>query len=144
VVPDPSVPLTRTEQATIDMMFARCKNYYMSMVNIQRACFTAIDACINDVFKVSNNPTIQGWHADMSVMSILDQLSSLYGQPTPTALEGKDTRFCSPYSSANPPEILFHQIEECAEIALLGHDPYTNWQLINNVIRLLLTTGLYL
>jgi hypothetical protein len=35
VVPDPAVPLTWMEQATIDLMFTRCKNYYMSMVNIE-------------------------------------------------------------------------------------------------------------
>jgi hypothetical protein len=74
VVPNLSVPLTWIEQATIDTTFAHCKNYYMSMVNIKSACFTAVDACINDAFKVSNDSTIQGWHAGMSVMSILDQL----------------------------------------------------------------------
>jgi hypothetical protein len=46
------------EQATINTTFARCKNYYMSMVNIKCTCFTAVDASINDAFKVSNNPTI--------------------------------------------------------------------------------------
>jgi hypothetical protein len=144
VVPDPSVPLTRTEQATIDTTFARRQNYYMSIVNIERASFTAIDACINDASKVLNDPTIQGWHAGMSVMSILGQLSSLYVQPTPAVLDGNDTRFCSPYSVADLPEILFRRIEECTEIALLGLNPYTNRQLMNNAIRLLLTTGLYL
>ena len=64
----------------------------------------------------------------MSVMSILNQLSILYDQPTPTALEGNDTHFCSPYSVADPPEILFCRIEECDEIALLGRDPYTDRQ----------------
>ncbi len=135
VVPDPAVPLTRMEQATLDMMFTRCKNYYMLMVNIKCACFTDADACINNAFKVPNDPTIQGWHVGMSVMSILDQLSNNYGKPTPTALDGNDTRFCSPYLAADPPELLFCRIEECAEIALLGCNPYTDWQLKNNAIR---------
>ncbi len=77
-------------------------------------------------------------------MSILNQLSDLYGKPTPAALEGKDAAFHHPYLAANPPKLLFHQIKECAKIALLGRDPYTNQQLINNAIRLLLTTGLHL
>jgi hypothetical protein len=34
VVPDPAVPLTRMEQATIDTMFARYKHYYQSLLNI--------------------------------------------------------------------------------------------------------------
>jgi hypothetical protein len=40
VIPDPAVPLTRTEQVTIDTIFSRCKHYYQSMLNIKRACFT--------------------------------------------------------------------------------------------------------
>ena len=93
VVPDPAVPLTRMEQATIDTTFTRCKNYYMLIVNIKGACFTAIDACINNVFKVFNDSTIQGWHAGMSVMSILDQLLNNYGKPTFAVLDGNNTRF---------------------------------------------------
>ncbi len=77
------------------------------MINIEQACFMAVDACINDAFKVSNNPTIQGWHAGMTVMSILDQLSDLYRKPTPAELEGKDTAFRCPHLAADPPKLLF-------------------------------------
>jgi hypothetical protein len=51
--------------------------------------------------------------------------------------------FCGHYSAANAPEVLFHKIENCAKIAILGNNPYTNCHLINNTICLLLTTGLY-
>jgi hypothetical protein len=79
----------------------------------------------------------------MRVIDILDQLSATYGQPTPAALEENDHIFCSPMSAADPPEVLFQRIEECAETALLGKNPYTDKQLIMNSIRLLLSTGLY-
>jgi hypothetical protein len=144
VIPDPAIPLTRTEQATIDTTFSGCKHYYQSMLNIERACFTTLDASINVAFQVSNNPTFQGRHADMSMMVILDQLSELYGHPTSAVLEQNNCMFHSPYLATDPPEVLFRRIQDCAEIALLGCDPYTDWQLINNTIRLLLTTGLYL
>jgi hypothetical protein len=52
--------------------------------------------------------------------------------------------FRGPYSAANAPEVLFRRIKNCAEIAILGNNPYTDWQLINNAIRLLLTTSLYI
>ncbi len=110
--------LTRTKQATIDTTFVCRKHYFLSMRNIERACFTVLDSSINDAFKVSNNPSIQGWHAGMSVMFILDQLSDLYGQPTLAILEMNDTIFQSPYSAANAPEVLFCRIKECAEMAL--------------------------
>jgi hypothetical protein len=78
-----------------------------------------------------------------AVMYILDQLSQLYRQPTPAALELNNNDFCGPYSAAGAPEVLFQRIKECAETALLGNNPYTDRQLITNAVRLLLTTGLY-
>ena len=60
------------------------------MQNIERACFMALDSSINNAFKVSNDPTIQGWHAGMRVIDKLDQLSLIYGQPTPAAREANN------------------------------------------------------
>jgi hypothetical protein len=141
--PVDNTSLMQTERATIDMHFAREKHYFMSMRNIVRACFTALDASVNGAFKVSNNPAIQGWHAGMQVIDILGQLSMIYGQPTPAILETNDTLFCSPNLAANAHEVLFHRIKESAHTTLLGCNPYTGWQLVTNAICLLLTTGLY-
>jgi hypothetical protein len=70
----------------------------------------------------------------METRDILDQLSQTYGQPTPAALEINDVTFCGPYSAAKAPEVLFRRIENCAEIAILVNNPYTDQQLINNGI----------
>jgi hypothetical protein len=137
-----NVPLTRTEQASIDSLFNQRKAYFLTMQNIKRVCFTALDLSVNVAFKVSNDPAVRGWHAGMRVIDILDQLSATYGQPTPAALEENDHIFRSPTSAADPPEVLFQRIEECSETALLGKNPYTDKQLIMNAIRLLLSTGL--
>jgi hypothetical protein len=85
------------EQATIDTSFARCKHYYQSLLNIKQACFTALDASINVAFQVSNDPAVQGWHAGMSTLVILNQLFKLYGHPTPVILEQNNKIFCSPW-----------------------------------------------
>jgi hypothetical protein len=135
--------LMHTKQATSNTAFACQKHYFHSMQNIEHACFTVLDASINDAFKVANNPNITGWQAGISVQEILDQLSNIYGQPTPAAMELNDVAFRNQYSSVDAPKVLFRRIENCAEIAILGQNPYTDCQLINNVIRLLLTTGLY-
>ena len=90
-------PLTRTKQATIDTIFRRRKNYFLSMQNIERACFTALDSSVNDAFKLSNMPGVRGWHAGMTTVTILGQLSSVYGKPTAAALDANDTIFRSPY-----------------------------------------------
>jgi hypothetical protein len=60
-------------------------------------------------------------------MLILDQLSDLYRKSTPAMLERNNTVLHCPYSAADPPKHLFGQIEECAKIAPLGCNPYTNW-----------------
>jgi hypothetical protein len=138
-----NTPLSRTEQASVDSLFNQRKAYFLLMQSIERACFTAINASINNAFKVSNDPSVRGWHAGMSVRDILNQLSATYGQPTPAVLEANDHIFCSPTLAANAPKVLFCHIEDCAKKALLGQNPYTDKQLISNTIRLLLTTGLY-
>jgi hypothetical protein len=38
---------------------------------------------------------------------------------------------------------LFRRIEDCQEVQILGEDPYTAQQLLNNAVRLLLQCGLY-
>ncbi len=102
-----NAPLTWTEQASIDSLFNRRKAYFLTMQNIERACFTALDASVNNAFKVSNDPAVRNWHAGMRVIDILDQLSATYGQPTPATLEENVHIFCSPTSAADPPEVLF-------------------------------------
>jgi hypothetical protein len=97
VVPDPAVPLTRTKQVMVDTTFARCKHYYQSLLNIKQACFTALDLSINVAFQVLNDPSVQGWHAGMSTLVILNQLFKLYGHPTPVILEQNNKIFCSPW-----------------------------------------------
>ena len=103
--------------------------YYHCMRNIEQACFTALYASVNNAFKVSNDPPIQGWHTGMQVIDILDQLSTIYNQPTPAAavLKLNNTVFCSP-------------IKEFAKMAFLGRNPYMDWQLVMDAICLLLMT----
>jgi hypothetical protein len=141
---DPS-PLRQTEQATIDTIFGRRKHYFLSMQNIERARFTALDSSVNDAFKlVSNMPGVLGWHAGMSTLTILNQLSLVYGKPTATALNANDSMYRSPYSATDAPEVQFRRIEDCAKVAMLGNNPYTDKQLILTAVRHLLTTGLYI
>jgi hypothetical protein len=44
-----TTPLTHTEQALINTLFMHQKNYFMSMQNIERACYTALDTSIQGV-----------------------------------------------------------------------------------------------
>jgi hypothetical protein len=73
--------------AFIGTHFAHAKHYFLLMRMIKRACFTALNASANNAFKASNDPTIQGWHAGMQVINILDQLSTIFGQPSHAVLK---------------------------------------------------------
>ncbi len=79
----------------------------------------------------------------MEIIDIMEQMTTTYGCPMPTALLHNDMLFQSPYSPTDAPEVLFRRIEDCQEIMTLGEDPYTPMQLLNNAIRLLLGCGLY-
>jgi hypothetical protein len=137
-----TTPLTRTEQALIDLLFMRQKNYFMLLQNIKRACFTALNTSINDTFKVSNIPTGQGWHASICILDILDQLSNIYGKPTSTALEANINIFQGLYLAANALDVLFHWMKDCAKVALLGENSYTDKQLVLTTVWFLLGTRL--
>jgi hypothetical protein len=41
-----------------DKQFKRDKNYYLSFVNINRACFPMLNVNVADQFKVTNTPNI--------------------------------------------------------------------------------------
>jgi hypothetical protein len=136
-------PLMHTKQASADTTFNRQKHYFLLLQNIKPACFKALNSSVNDAYKVSDDPTIQGWHMGMTTEANLDQLSTSYGQPTPVAMEINNAMFFGQYSTAYTPKVLFRCIKNCTEIAIMGNNPYTDCQLINNAVLLLLTTGLY-
>jgi hypothetical protein len=140
-VPVPA--LDRATQASIDANFLRERNYWLSYKNIKRACYNVLDETIDDAFKFSPDPNLTGWNPSMEIIDIMEQMTTTYGRPTPTALLQNDTLFRSPYSPIDAPEVLFRRIEDCQEIMTLGDDPYTPMQLLNNAIRLLLGCGLY-
>jgi len=79
----------------------------------------------------------------MEPREMFDQITTTYGRPTPAALLQNDTLFRSVYSPNDAPEVLFRHIEDCQEVQILGEDPYTAQQLLNNVVRLLLQCGMY-
>jgi hypothetical protein len=79
----------------------------------------------------------------MKVQENFAQIISTYGRPTPAALLQNNTLFRCVYSPQDAPEVLFCCIEDCQEVQILGEDPYTAHQLLNNAVRLLLQCGLY-
>jgi hypothetical protein len=102
-----------------------------------------LDDSADDAFKFSPDPDLTGWNPSIEIIDIVDQLTTTYGQPTPTELLQNDTLFRSAYSPINAPEVLVCGIGDYQDIQPLEDDPYTPMQLLNNAIRLLLGSGLY-
>ncbi len=51
--------------------------------------------------------------------------------------------FQNPFNPADAPESLFYRIEQCQEIQVLAQDPFTDTQIINNAIRLLMQSSIF-
>jgi hypothetical protein len=103
-----------------------------------------LDEIVASQFKVSNVPTLIGWNTSMSISNMLDQLEGTYGKPYTMTLFANDTLFHSAFNPVNAPEALFYRIEQCQEIQVLAHDPYSYMQLINNAVHLLMQGSIFL
>ena len=128
---------------TAERMFEMGTNYYTSYLNINRALFRMLDDSIDNNFKVSNDPNLKGWNPTMSVQMILSQLKTAYGKPTGTTMWDNDKVFRAPFGANEVPESLFLRLERCQEVALIGGNPYSQTQLVNCAVQLLLQSGVF-
>jgi hypothetical protein len=97
----------------VNYTFERNKNYFLSVSNINRACFCMLDDSVPIQFKVSNQPSLTGWNASMLIQDIMTQLETSYGKPTLMTLHNNNLLFCSPMTTTDTPKMLFYRIEQC-------------------------------
>ncbi len=97
-----------------------------------------LDDSVPIQFKVSNIRNLTGWNASMSIQEILTQLETSYGKPTPMVLHNNDLIFRSPMTTTDVPKMLFYKIKQCQEITTLAGDPYTQMQIMNTVMNILM------
>jgi hypothetical protein len=124
-------------------MYESAKNYWMFYLNITHAIFCMLDKNIDNSFKILNTPNLAGWNPMMNIQLILEQLKVSYSQPKGNTLWDKNKLFKSAFAGTITPKILFHCIEQCQEIAIIGQTPYTQAQLIANALHLLLASGMF-
>jgi hypothetical protein len=79
----------------------------------------------------------------MSVQMILSQLETSYGKPTGTTMWDNDKVFRAPFGANDIPESLFQCLERCQEVAIIGANPYSQMQLVNCAVQLLLQSGVF-
>ena len=53
------------------------------------------------------------------------------------------TLFRSAFNPRDTPKSLFYRIEQCQEIQVLAWDPYSNTQVINNTVCLLMQANIF-
>ena len=124
-------------------LFKRLQTEHQLYENIRRACFHMLNTNVTDKFKVSNIPTCIGWNASMSISNILDQLDGTYGKPNTMILLQNDTLFRSAFNPTDAPESLFYRIKQCQEIQVIAHDPYSDTQIINSTVCLLMQANIF-
>ena len=101
-----------------------------------------LDAMVLAQFKVSNNPSLSGWNATMSVLDILTQLQDLYGKPDMMTIFRNEMLYQSPVAPSDSPEVLFYRIEQCQAVQIIGKVPFTMEQIIANAMGILLGSNL--
>jgi hypothetical protein len=95
-------------------------------------------------FQVSNIPNLQGWNSTMAILDILDQLHNNFGCPDPMTLIKNDALFHSIFHPSDALERLFWRIEQCQEIQVIVGNPYSNMQLMTNVVQILMASCIFL
>jgi hypothetical protein len=134
---------TKVTMKMTDKIFEQNKNYYLSVININRECFCMLNDNIANQFKVSNMPNMTGWNSTMTVRLILKGLENSYRKPNTMSLFQNDTLFRSPFPATEAPEMLVYRIEQCQEIQTIAQDPYTPKQIISNAVCLLMQSGIF-
>jgi hypothetical protein len=114
---------------TANRIWENARNYYLSYIYISRTCFCMLDKLVPDHFMVSNNPNLIRLNLMMSIQLILARLETLYGKPMPTILWNNNTLFTLDFSPNKAPEMPFHRIEQCQEVAIIAekHTRWRNW-----------------
>ena len=102
-----------------------------------------LNSNVVDQFKVFNVPTLIEWNTSMSIIDITDQPNGTYGKPDTMTLLHNDTLFCSAFSPTDAPELLFYWIKHFQEIQVLAQDPYSDTQVINTAVRLLMQANIF-
>jgi hypothetical protein len=128
---------------TANVMFAHAQNEWKSYKNIQQACCCMLDENVSNQFKELNVPTLTGWNMSMSIREMLDPIEGTYGKPNTMMLFANNTLFCSPFNPVDAPEVLFYRIEQYQEIQVLAREPYSDMQVINNAVHLLMQASIF-
>ncbi len=110
---------------------------------IHRACFKMLNNSVPEEFKVSNNPTLTGWNATMSILDILNQLNMLYRHHEPMTLIQNNALFCLPFRATHAPERFFWCIEQCQEFQVMAGNPYSNMQQMTNTVQVLVALCIF-
>ncbi len=110
---------------TIDKLWENEKKYYLSYINISRACFCMLNENIPDQFKVSNDPTLIEWNP---IQSILAQLENTFGQSGGSLMWKNNKTFHTDFLPNNASESLFLHVEQCQEVAIIACNLYSEKQ----------------
>ncbi len=141
----PLIAYTHKEILTITATHTRAKHYHDTGMNICHACFDILNTHVNNAYKTAplSSPNTVGWNSTMLPDEIFDQLMMTYGKPTPNAVCQKNLTFLSAYNPTDPPKLLFKQVADFQEIAIIAKVPYTTKQLLMNVVNLFTHSGAY-
>ena len=120
-----------------DSQFKIDKNMYKTYNNVHRAVYKLLTDNVLPQYQASTTPGLTGWDATMSIIDIFAQLDATFGKPDAQAILINEAKFRAPLLPMETPETIFLQLEECQEVQIPAHNPYTDKQLIVNAVIVL-------
>ena len=124
-----------------DTFLARTKTWKLNK-NVNDALRKLIINSVGDIYLRAIREPHTGY-SNIKARTMLSYLFDQYGIISPQDLHDNNTKFYQQWDPSTPFEVLIAQIEDCAEFAQDGQQPFTDQQILNNAYQLVYRSGLY-
>ena len=128
--------------AEIEHIHRETLRIYNECQNVGKALKKQLLEAVDDVYFRSLRSNLYGY-ANVTVLDLLTNLYTTYGNITPHELQENDKRIRQPYDVAQPFEIFTAQIEDSVEYANAGGTPFSAEQVLSIAYTVLFTTGAF-
>ena len=117
-----------------------------SQTNVRQTIIDALNLAVPRQYKRTNTPNQIGakiYKANYDPRRILGTLRYNYGKVQPSGKTRKDTFFNAPWATKDHTKTLVDRLEECFVFVMITRLPYTQDQLMDNVLLVIQLTGAY-
>lgn len=143
--PQPIIPVPAPTAAVVGAIIrAHTEDFreWREYNNVQAALKKQLINSIDPIYLRAKKDRHVGFN-NISLRELLSFLFTTYGALQPQDLLNNQKEINTPWDPNTPFETLIDQIEECAEFAEAGNQPYTAPQILNTAYTLVYNTGMF-